>query len=102
MKLLDKVSGNWVTSSGWCIDVNGLEGLRNATLSGVSNDHCFKICEGNPSLTACAYRALYGACVTYSGYIVGGNGHGAYKCHYRLGKCQVRCQCTCNFLDFDT
>ena len=90
MKLLGKVSGNWVTSSGWCIDANGLEVQRNVTLSGVSEEDCFRICEGNPSLSGCSYMAYYGACVTYSGYIVGGNGHGSYKCHYRRSKCQLR------------
>ena len=90
MKLLGKVSGNWVTSSGWCIDANGLEVQRNVTLSGVSEEDCFRICEGNPSLSGCSYMAYYGACVTYSGYIVGGNGHGSYKCHYRQGKCHLR------------
>ena len=81
-----KISGNWVTSTGWCVDVNGLEDGRSNNLFGYGQTDCFKLCERNYSLNGCTFLASQGKCVTYSGSIVAGNGNGAYKCYRRTGK----------------
>ena len=73
-------------STGWCVDVNGVEDGRSTNLFGYGLTDCFKLCEGNSSLNGCTFLSSQGKCVTYSGYIVAGNGNEAYNCYRRTGK----------------
>ena len=77
---------SWIISSGWCVDKNGSPNGKGPNEDGLQQEECFDKCQTNTNFKACTYYPARMRCNTYTGDIVGGNGHGAYKCFHSSGK----------------